>query len=70
VTHDTPTFETITRSPRSADQSRNHSAGRRYGFDGTPLARFSFAWLNERESPETVERMAAARSKHRSDETS
>jgi hypothetical protein len=26
-----------------------------------PFARFSFAWLNERELPEAVKRMAAAR---------
>jgi GntR family transcriptional regulator/MocR family aminotransferase len=38
-------------------------AGRRYAFDGLskPFARFSFAWLNERELPEAVSRMAAAR---------
>ena len=37
--------------------------GRRYAFDGRPrpCARFSFAWLNERELPEAVRRMAAAR---------
>jgi len=37
--------------------------GRRYAFDGRPqpFARFSFAWLNERELPEAVRRMAAAR---------
>jgi GntR family transcriptional regulator/MocR family aminotransferase len=37
--------------------------GRRYAFDGQPkpFARFSFAWLNERELPEAVKRMAAAR---------
>jgi GntR family transcriptional regulator/MocR family aminotransferase len=37
--------------------------GRRYAFDGLskPFARFSFAWLNERELPEAVKRMAAAR---------
>jgi GntR family transcriptional regulator/MocR family aminotransferase len=36
--------------------------GRRYAFDGRPkpFARFSFAWLNERELPEAVRRMAAA----------
>jgi GntR family transcriptional regulator/MocR family aminotransferase len=36
--------------------------GRRYAFDGQPLpfARLSFAWLNERELPEAVRRMAAA----------
>jgi GntR family transcriptional regulator/MocR family aminotransferase len=35
--------------------------GRRYAFDGRPIpfARFSFAWLNERELPEAVRRMAA-----------
>jgi GntR family transcriptional regulator/MocR family aminotransferase len=38
--------------------------GRRYAFDGKPLAcaRFSFAFLNERELPEAVRRLAAARS--------
>ncbi len=37
--------------------------GRRYAFDGEPkpFARFSFAWLNERELPEAVRRMAASR---------
>jgi GntR family transcriptional regulator/MocR family aminotransferase len=37
--------------------------GRRYAFDGRsrPFARVSFAWLNERELPEAVKRMAAAR---------
>ncbi|MGB7845778.1 MAG: PLP-dependent aminotransferase family protein [Candidatus Acidiferrum sp.] len=37
--------------------------GQRYAFDGKPkpFARFSFAWLNERELPEAVKRMAAAR---------
>lgn len=36
--------------------------GRRYAFDRRPkpYARFSFAWLNERELPEAVRRMAAA----------
>jgi GntR family transcriptional regulator/MocR family aminotransferase len=36
--------------------------GRRYAFDGRsiPFARFSFAWLNERELPEAIKRMAAA----------
>lgn len=37
--------------------------GRRYAFDNRsiPFVRFSFAWLNERELPEAVRRMAAAR---------
>jgi GntR family transcriptional regulator/MocR family aminotransferase len=37
--------------------------GRRYAFDGRPkpFARFSFAWLNEKELPEAVKRMAASR---------
>lgn len=37
--------------------------GQRYSFDARPkpYARFSFAWLNERELPEAVRRMAAAR---------
>jgi GntR family transcriptional regulator/MocR family aminotransferase len=36
--------------------------GRRYAFDrrSKPYARFNFAWLNERELPEAVRRMAAA----------
>jgi GntR family transcriptional regulator/MocR family aminotransferase len=38
-------------------------AGKRYAFDRKviPCARFSFAWLNERELPEAVRRLAAAR---------
>ena len=41
--------------------------GRRYSFDSgpTPFARFSFAWLNERELPEAVRRMAAALKRRR-----
>jgi GntR family transcriptional regulator/MocR family aminotransferase len=37
--------------------------GRRYTFDGQqiPFARLSFAWLHEREIPEAVRRLAAAR---------
>jgi DNA-binding transcriptional MocR family regulator len=37
--------------------------GRRYSFDerSYPFARFNFAALNERELPEAVKRMAAAR---------
>jgi GntR family transcriptional regulator/MocR family aminotransferase len=39
--------------------------GKRYAFDRKPIpfARFSFAWLNERELPEAVRRLAAARAK-------
>jgi GntR family transcriptional regulator / MocR family aminotransferase len=39
--------------------------GKRYAFDRKPIpfARFSFAWLNERELPEAVRRLAAARPK-------
>jgi GntR family transcriptional regulator/MocR family aminotransferase len=48
---------------RSLDHGVSWYAGRRYAFDGQPqpFARFSFAWLNERELPEAVRRMAAAR---------
>jgi GntR family transcriptional regulator / MocR family aminotransferase len=37
--------------------------GKRYAFDQKPIAfaRFSFAWLNERELPEAVRRLASAR---------
>jgi GntR family transcriptional regulator/MocR family aminotransferase len=37
--------------------------GKRYAFEQRPIpfARFSFAWLNERELPEAVRRLAAAR---------
>ena len=37
--------------------------GRRYAFDRKPIpfARFSFAWLNERELPEAVRRLSSAR---------
>ena len=49
-----------------AERSIRHGVswytGRRYAFDGQqkPFARLSFAWLNERELPEAVKRMAAA----------
>jgi GntR family transcriptional regulator/MocR family aminotransferase len=48
---------------RSVQHGVSWYAGRRYAFDGQPkpFARFSFAWLNERELPEAVKRMAAAR---------
>ena len=48
---------------RSVDRGVSWYPGRRYAFDGKPIpyARFSFAWLNERELPEAVKRMAAAR---------
>ncbi len=48
---------------RSLERGVSWYTGRRYAFDGqsTPFARFSFAWLNERELPEAVKRMAAAR---------
>lgn len=48
---------------RSVAHGVSWYTGRRYAFDGRPkpFARFSFAWLNERELPEAVRRMAAAR---------
>jgi GntR family transcriptional regulator / MocR family aminotransferase len=48
---------------RSVQHGVSWYTGRRYAFDGRPqpFARFSFAWLNERELPEAVRRMAAAR---------
>jgi GntR family transcriptional regulator/MocR family aminotransferase len=48
---------------RSVQHGVSWYTGRRYAFDGKPkpFARFSFAWLNERELPEAVKRMAAAR---------
>jgi GntR family transcriptional regulator/MocR family aminotransferase len=48
---------------RSVGHGVSWYTGRRYAFDGRPMpfARFSFAWLNERELPEAVSRMAAAR---------
>jgi GntR family transcriptional regulator/MocR family aminotransferase len=48
---------------RSVQHGVSWYTGRRYAFDGQPqpFARFSFAWLNERELPEAVRRMAAAR---------
>jgi GntR family transcriptional regulator/MocR family aminotransferase len=47
---------------RSVEHGVSWYTGRRYAFDGQqqPYARFSFAWLNERELPEAVRRMAAA----------
>lgn len=48
---------------RSVQHGVSWYPGRRYAFDGQsiPFARFSFAWLNERELPEAVKRLAAAR---------
>ncbi len=48
---------------RSVQHGVSWYTGMRYAFDGQPkpFARFSFAWLNERELPEAVRRMAAAR---------
>jgi GntR family transcriptional regulator/MocR family aminotransferase len=48
---------------RSLERGVSWYTGRRYAFDGQakPFGRFSFAWLNERELPEAVKRMAAAR---------
>jgi GntR family transcriptional regulator/MocR family aminotransferase len=48
---------------RSVRHGVSWYTGRRYAFDGEPkpFARFSFACLNERELPEAVRRMAAAR---------
>jgi len=47
---------------RSVRQGVFWYPGRRYAFDGAPIAaaRFSFAWLNERELPEAVRRLKAA----------
>ena len=48
---------------RSVEHGVSWYTGRRYAFDGRPrpFARLSFAWLDERELPEAVRRMAAAR---------
>jgi len=48
---------------RSAERGVWWHTGKRYAFDQTakPFARFSFAWLNERELPEAVRRLASAR---------
>jgi GntR family transcriptional regulator/MocR family aminotransferase len=48
---------------RSVQYGVSWYTGQRYAFDEKPkpFARFSFAWLNERELPEAVKRMAAAR---------
>jgi GntR family transcriptional regulator / MocR family aminotransferase len=47
---------------RSVQHGVSWHTGRRYAFDGQPrrFARFSFTWLDERELPEAVKRMAAA----------
>jgi GntR family transcriptional regulator/MocR family aminotransferase len=47
---------------RSIQHGVSWYTGRRYAFDGQPrpFARFTFAWLNERELPEAVRRMEAA----------
>jgi GntR family transcriptional regulator/MocR family aminotransferase len=46
---------------RSVQRGVSCYTGRRYAFDGKPkpFARFSFAWLSERELPEAVRRMAS-----------
>jgi GntR family transcriptional regulator / MocR family aminotransferase len=48
---------------RSVERGVSWYPGRRYAFNGhsKPFARFSFAWLNERELPEAIKRMAASR---------
>ncbi len=48
---------------RSVVRGVSWYTGMRYAFDGQPrpFARLSFAWLNERELPEAVKRMAGAR---------
>jgi GntR family transcriptional regulator/MocR family aminotransferase len=47
---------------RSLEAGVSFYTGRRYAFDGRPrpAMRLSFAWLNEKELPEAVKRMAAA----------
>jgi GntR family transcriptional regulator/MocR family aminotransferase len=47
---------------RSIQEGVSWYTGKRYTFDGqpAPFGRFSFAWLNEKELPEAVKRMAAA----------
>jgi GntR family transcriptional regulator/MocR family aminotransferase len=48
---------------RSIEQGVSWFPGRRYAFDNQPkpFVRMTFAALNERELPEAVQRMAAAR---------
>lgn len=48
---------------RSLERGVWWHTGKRYAFDQKPIpfARFSFAWLNERELPEAVRRLVAAR---------
>ena len=47
---------------RSVERGVWWYTGKRYAFDQSakPFARFSFAWLNERELPEAVRRLASA----------
>ena len=47
---------------RGVERGVSWYTGRRYAFDGRPrpFARLGFAWLDEREIPEAVRRMAAA----------
>jgi len=56
---------------RSLQRGVSWYTGLRYAFDGQskPFARFSSAWLNERELPEAVKRMAAARPARSADQT-
>jgi hypothetical protein len=56
-------FVALVRTGRIAIIEHSWHTGRRYAFEGqsAPFAGFSFACLDERELPEAVSRMAAAR---------
>jgi GntR family transcriptional regulator/MocR family aminotransferase len=61
--HFVPPVDTESWARRSLARGVWWYTGKRYAFDQkpAPCARFSFAWLNERELPEAVKRLAAAR---------
>ena len=59
----TPPVDTELWARRSLERGVWWYTGRRYTIDRRPIpcSRFSFAWLNERELPEAVRRLAASR---------
>jgi GntR family transcriptional regulator/MocR family aminotransferase len=59
----TPPVDVERWAQRGAERGVWWHTGKRYAFDQKPIpyARFSFAWLNERELLEAVRRLAAAR---------
>jgi GntR family transcriptional regulator/MocR family aminotransferase len=61
--HVRPGIDVEAWSRRGLEHGVSWYTGRRYALDGQsiPFARLCFAWLNDRELAEAVQRMAAAR---------